>query len=63
MLKKKLTSFSDEKSRCSEKDNNSDYFLKEELEAFYSLLGLLYYNIEIKRKHKIISVESIYGIL
>jgi len=43
--------------------NIIEFFSKEELEAFYSLLGLLFYNIELKRKHKIISVESIYGIL
>jgi len=41
----------------------SDFFSKEELEAFYCLLGLIYYNIKITRKYKITSVESIYGII
>lgn len=51
-----------EKSLLSEKETNSEYFTKEEIEAFNCLLGLLYYNIDAKRKYKIISVESIYGI-
>lgn len=43
-------------------EKKSKNFSQEEKECFYMLLGLLYYNIDVNREYKIISVESIYGI-
>ena len=45
-----------------EKDSNSEFLSIHEKDFFYSLLGFLYYNMEIKRDYKLPSVESIYGI-
>lgn len=45
-----------------EKDSNSEFLSIHEKDCFYSLLGFLYYSMEIKRDYKLPSVESIYGI-
>jgi hypothetical protein len=45
-----------------EYDSKLEFLTKEEIEAYYCLLGLLYYNIDVRRKYKITSIESIYGI-
>jgi len=52
------------KDRYSYCQNNSkiEFLNKEEIEAYYCILGLLYYNIDVRRKYKITSIEFIYGI-